>query len=119
MNMNRKRHIYHAYIVTNRHHTVLYTGMTGKGLFRIFEHIEKTNPGFTKRYNLDKLVYLERFTEVRNALAREKQIKKWRREKKIWMIEKYNPGWEDLFLKYTRKANKSNESHPFGGQKKG
>ncbi len=107
--MKRKRHIYHVYIVTNRHHTVLYTGMTGKGLFRIFEHIEKTQPGFTKRYNLDKLVCLERYTEVTDALAREKQIKKWRREKKIRLIEKYNPAWEDLFLKYTRKPIKRSE----------
>lgn len=73
---NRRQHIYHVYIMTNRHHTVLYTGMTGKGLFRIHEHIEQVNPGFTKKYNLDKLVYLERFTKVWDAIAREKQIKK-------------------------------------------
>ena len=101
--MKEKRHIYHVYIVTNRHHTVLYTGMTGRGLFRIIEHIEKINPGFTKKYNLNKLVYLERFTEVTDTIAREKQIKKWSRKKKVWLIEKYNPGWEDLFEKYTHR----------------
>ena len=87
--------------MTNRHHTVLYTGMTGKGLFRIHEHIVKKNPGFTKKFNINKLVYLECFTEVTDAIAREKQIKKWSRKKKVWLIKKYNPGWENLFVKYT------------------
>lgn len=100
----RKKHIYHVYIMTNRHHTVFYTGMTGKGLFRIWEHIEKKNPGFTKKYNISKLVYLERFTEVTEAIAREKQLKKWSRKKKQWLIEKYNPEWKDLFIIHTDKA---------------
>jgi len=103
--MKREKHIYHVYIMTNRHHTVLYVGMTGKGLFRIKEHIEKVKPGFTKKYNLNKLVYLERFTEVLDAIAREKQLKKWSRKKKVWLIEKYNPNWDDLFLKYTQGKN--------------
>jgi len=103
---HRKRHIYHVYIMTNRYHTVLYTGMTGRGLFRILEHIKQKNPGFTKKYNLNKLVYLERFTEVLDAIAREKQIKKWSRKKKIWLIEKENPNWDDLFVKYTNKNSK-------------
>jgi putative endonuclease len=75
--------------------------MTGKGLFRIKEHIDKVNPGFTKKYNLNKLIYMERFTEVTDAITREKQLKKWSRKKKEWLIEKNNPEWEDLFLKYT------------------
>jgi putative endonuclease len=81
--MKRDQHIYHVYIMTNLHHTVLYTGMTGKGLFRIYEHIQKLNPGFTKTYNINKLVYLERFTEVTDAIAREKQIKKMEPEKGV------------------------------------
>ncbi len=101
MDMKRERHIYHVYILTNRHHRVLYIGMTGKGLFRIKEHIDKVNPGFTKKYNVNKLIYIERFTEVTDAIAREKQLKKWSRKKKEWLIEKNNPEWEDLFLKYT------------------
>ena len=80
--------------------------MTGKGLFRIKEHIDEVNPGFTKKYNLNKLVYLERFSEVTKAIAREKQLKKWSRKKKVWLIEKYNPDWEDLFLKYTTQKKK-------------
>jgi len=101
--MRRNKHIYHVYIMTNRHHTVLYIGVTGRGLLRIKEHIDKVNPGFTKKYNVNKLVYIERFTEVIEAIAREKQLKKWSRKKKEWLIEKYNPKWEDLFLKYTNK----------------
>ena len=101
--MKKKKHIYHVYIMTNRYQTVLYVGMTGKGLFRIKEHIDKVHPGFTKKYNLNKLVYLERFTEVLDAIAREKQIKKWSRKKKVWLIEKYNPEWEGLFLKHRNK----------------
>lgn len=104
--MKMKKHIYHVYIMTNRYHTVFYTGMTGKGLFRIQEHIEKKNPGFTKKYNINKLVYLQRFTEVTEAIAREKQLKKWSRKKKVWLIEKYNPHWKDLFLNYTQKKHK-------------
>jgi len=99
--MRKKKHTYDVYIMTNRHHTVLYVGMTGKGLFRIKEHIDKVNSGFTKKYNLNKLVYLERFTEVVDAIAMEKQIKKWSWKKKVWLIEKFNPEWDDLFLKYT------------------
>ncbi len=99
--MRKKNHIYHVYIMTNRHHTVLYIGVTGRGLLRIREHIEKKNPGFTKKYNINKLVYMERFSEVTVAIAREKQLKKWSRKKKIWLIEKQNPEWEDLYLKYS------------------
>jgi putative endonuclease len=75
--------------------------MTGKGLFRIKEHIDKVNPGFTNKYNVNKLIYIERFTEVTDAIAREKQLKKWSRKKKEWLIGKNNPEWKDLFLKYT------------------
>lgn len=100
--MRRKQHIYHVYIMANRHNTVLYTGMTGRVFFRIAEHIENNNPGFTNRYSINKLVYLERFTEVADAISREKQIKRWSRKKKVWLVEKYNLGWVDLFEKYTR-----------------
>jgi len=97
--MKKDQHIYHVYILTNQHHTVLYIGMTGRGLLRIKEHIQKRYDGFTKQYNVNKLVYLERFTEVSEAIEREKQLKKWTRKKKIGLIEKYNSEWEDLLLK--------------------
>jgi len=104
--MNKTNHLYHVYIMTNRWHSVLYTGMTGWGLYRIRQHIEKIKPGFTKRYNINKLVYLEEFADVTDAIAREKQIKRWSRKKKEWLIEQQNPGWEDLFLKYTIRKQK-------------
>lgn len=95
--------MYHTYIMTNRHHTVLYVGVTGRGLLRIMEHIEKKVPGFTSKYNVNKLVYIEEHTEVMDAINREKQLKKWSRKKKVWLIEEQNPDWEDLFLKYVAK----------------
>jgi len=92
--MSFKSRIYHVYIMTNKHHSVLYTGFTGKGAFRVEEHIN-IKPGFTNFYNIHKLVYVELFTEVTEAIAREKQIK-WSRKKKIHLIESKNPHWEDL-----------------------
>ena len=66
---------YHVYILTNRHHTVLYTGVTGNLVQRVFEHRSKTVPGFTSRYNVDKLVFYEEAADPAAAIAREKQIK--------------------------------------------
>jgi len=99
--MSKKRHIYHVYMMTNRHHTMLYIGVTGRGLARIVEHIEKRNDGFTKKFNINKLVYFEAFSQVLDAIAREKQLKSWSRKKKEWLIEMENPNWEDLLLKYS------------------
>jgi len=113
--MKKPKHLYHVYIMTNRWHTVLYTGMTGWGLLRIWQHIEKIKPGFTKRYNINKLVYLEEFTEVTQAIAREKQIKRWSRKKKEWLIEKQNPNWEDLFVKYTTRKKDNNDEYSYPG----
>jgi putative endonuclease len=86
---------YFVYIMTNRART-LYTGVTNDLRRRVYEHREKIIPGFTKRYDIDRLVYFEATTDVRSAIAREKQIKGWRREKKLDLIESMNPGWEDL-----------------------
>ena len=94
--MNQGKHIYHVYIMTNQRHTVLYVGMTGRGIDRIFEHIHKINPGFTSRYNINKIVYYEEYDEVLDAITREKQLKRWSRKKKIWLIERKNPEWKDL-----------------------
>ncbi len=87
---------YHVYILTNQRHTVLYTGVTGNLAQRIRQHKEKERPGFTRRYNVDKLVYLEAYDEVHEALAREKQIKAGSRRKKLDLIHHLNPGWRDL-----------------------
>ena len=95
--MREKEYLYHVYILTNKHHTVLYTGMTGREFFRIIAHKKKLIGGFTSRYNINKLVYWEEFDNVYDAIAREKQIKRWSRKKKIALIEHYNPEWKDLF----------------------
>ena len=75
---------------------VLYTGITGNLPHRIWQHKNKLIPGFTSRYNLTCLVYYERFFYPDAAIAREKEIKGWRREKKIKLIESMNPRWDDL-----------------------
>ena len=88
---------YYVYIVTNKRNTTLYTGVTSNLARRIFEHKQKLVKGFTKRYNLDKLVYYELFKDVNDAIAREKQIKGGSRQKKVDLIEKVNPEWRDLY----------------------
>ena len=98
--MKKANHLYHVYILANQRHTVLYIGVTGRCFGRIEEHIFKKTPGFTSRYNVNKLVYLESFSEITDAISREKQLKKWTRKKKVFLIEKFNPDWEDLYLKY-------------------
>ena len=87
---------YYVYIISNWTSSVLYIGVTNDLIRRIYEHQHKLVDGFSKKYNLTKLVYFEQTTDVMSALEREKQIKKWRREKKNQLINKYNPQWDDL-----------------------
>ncbi|MEW5958350.1 MAG: GIY-YIG nuclease family protein [Chloroflexota bacterium] len=86
---------YYVYIMTNRSRT-LYTGITNDLNRRVYEHKHKLIPGFTSRYNITLLVYFEETTDVKAAIAREKQIKGWLRAKKIALIESVNPRWQDL-----------------------
>lgn len=86
---------YYVYILTNRSRT-FYVGMTDSLERRVLEHKQKLIEGLTKRYDITRLVYCEVFNNVREAVAREKQIKDWRREKKITLIESVNPKWRDL-----------------------
>lgn len=86
---------YHVYIVSN-HSRRLYTGVTNDLQRRIWEHKTAFVDGFTARYIFDRLVYYETFEDVKQAIAREKQIKGWRREKKLELIESVNLGWLDL-----------------------
>ncbi len=86
---------YFVYIMTNRSKT-LYTGMTNNLSRRIEEHRSRRIPGFTRRYSIDKLVFYEQFDSPGDALIREKQIKGWRRSKKLKLIESINPDWIDL-----------------------
>ncbi len=74
----------------------LYVGMTNNLARRVYQHKAKEIEGFTKRYNIDRLVYFEQFSDVRDAIAREKSVKKWRRNKKIELIKSMNPTWKDL-----------------------
>ncbi len=95
--MNREKEC-GVYILTNKVHTVLYTGVTGKGIKpRVWEHKNKLIEGFTKKYNLTKLVYFEICDNMEQAIAREKQIKGGSRAKKIKLIENKNPSWRDLY----------------------
>lgn len=81
--------------MTNKSRT-LYTGVTNNLQRRVYEHKEKLIPGFTAKYNINKLIYYEIFTDINSAIAREKQIKGWLRKKKIDLIESINPEWKDL-----------------------
>ena len=86
---------YYVYIMTNKSGT-LYAGMTNNIKKRVYEHKNKLIPGFTKKYNISRLIYFETFGNVHSAIAREKTIKGWLRKKKIELINKTNPDWEDL-----------------------
>ena len=91
-----KQHNYYVYILSNWNNKVLYVGMTNNLERRLYEHKNKLIEGFTKKYNLDKLVYFEHTDDVNGAIRREKEIKKWRREKKNNLIESLNPNWIEL-----------------------
>jgi len=88
---------YYIYIMTNKRNTVLYTGVTNNLKKRIYEHKAKLVAGFTKKYNISKLVYYEIFDNMYNAIAREKQIKADSRKKKFNLINSINPRWKDLY----------------------
>ena len=87
---------YYVYIITNKRNTVLYIGVTNDLKRRMYEHKNKLIEGFSKKYNLSKLVYFEQTNDIYTAINREKQLKKWRREKKEWLINQMNPQWDDL-----------------------
>ncbi len=85
-----------VYIMTNEHDTVLYIGMTNDLAKRVSEHRAGEIPGFTVNYLCKKLIYYEHCTDVRDAIAREKQLKKWSRTKKVVLVKTLNPHWLDL-----------------------
>jgi len=89
-------HVYYVYILTNIHHTVLYTGVTNDLERRCYEHKQKKIKGFTQKYNVDKLIYFEKFDTVDSAIAREKQIKGFSKGKKLALINKINNEWKEL-----------------------
>ena len=86
------------YIITNKHNTTLYVGVTSDLISRMYEHREKIYPkSFSSRYNLNQLVFYESYYSIEEAIAREKQIKAGSRKKKIALIESMNPKWIDLY----------------------
>jgi putative endonuclease len=91
-----KNHNYYIYILSNWNNKVIYVGMTNDLERRVWGHKNKTIEGFSKKYNLNKLVYYEYTNDINAAISREKEIKKWRREKKNKLIESINSEWKDL-----------------------
>lgn len=88
---------YYVYMLANKHNTVLYTGVTNDLKRRVFQHREKMIDGFTKKYNVSKLVYYEVFDDPENAIIREKKIKAGPRQRKIDLINSLNVEWVDLY----------------------
>ena len=87
---------YAVYILASKRNGTLYTGVTGDLASRVYQHKSRQSGGFTKKYGVDQLVYAEPYSDVHEALAREKAIKKWRRAWKVQLIERDNPEWRDL-----------------------
>jgi putative endonuclease len=87
---------YYVYILTNKSNNVLYIGVTNNLVRRMFEHKNKLLEGFTKKYNLTKLIYFEITEDAESAIRREKQFKNWHRDWKINLINQYNTEWKDL-----------------------
>ena len=88
---------YYVYIATNKINTVFYTGVTNNLLRRIFEHKEKQIPGFTSKYNINKLVWFEVYEDIQEAIEKEKHIKGGSRHKKLQLISSMNPRFKDLY----------------------
>ena len=87
---------YWVYILASKIGGTLYVGVTNDLIRRVYEHREKVVDGFTKKYNINRLVYFEPFDDIMSAIEREKRLKKWTRQWKIRLIETTNPNWDDL-----------------------
>jgi putative endonuclease len=87
---------FYVYFLTNKNNSVMYVGVTSNLERRVYEHKTKQVAGFTEKYNVNRLVYFEETQDVLSAIAREKEIKKWRREKKNRLVVAVNPKWKDL-----------------------
>ncbi len=88
---------YYVYLLASRRQGTLYLGVTNDLVRRVHEHKTKAVPGFTERYGVDRLVWFELYDDPTAAIAREKAVKKWRRDWKIRLIDEQNPEWRDLF----------------------
>ena len=88
---------YYVYILASKRNGTLYIGMTNDLVRRIYEHKQNLVPGFTQQYSVHRLVYYEQTTDSLSAIERERRLKKWKREWKLALIEKFNPTWTDLY----------------------
>jgi putative endonuclease len=100
----RREHRFYVYILQSSSRRALYIGMTNNLHKRVFQHKTHRFEGFTDQYNAVRLVYWERCDDVHKAIGREKQLKGWRREKKLWLIARFNPGWKDLAAEWYESA---------------
>ena len=91
---------YFVYILTNKYQNVFYTGFTDDLERRIYEHRNKVHKGFTAKYNVDKLVYYESFLDNESAMVREKQLKRYKKQWKVNLINELNPNWNDLYIDF-------------------
>jgi putative endonuclease len=89
---------YYVYILASKRNGTLYIGVTSNLIKRVYEHKKNLVDGFTKKYNIHKLVYYEITKDIESAISREKQLKKWNRKWKLKLIEKNNPEWRDLYF---------------------
>lgn len=96
---------YYLYILASRKNGTLYIGVTSDLIKRVWQHKQKLVEGFTQKYNVSVLVYFEEYSDVKDALKREKNMKAWQRQWKIKIIEENNPNWEDLYSKIVQKQN--------------
>lgn len=87
-----------VYILASRRNGTLYVGVTNNLIRRVWEHKQNLTDGFTKKYTVHTLVYYELYSDILHAIAREKEIKKWKRRWKLQLIEKNNPDWKDLYF---------------------
>lgn len=101
-------HNYYVYIVTNKHRTTLYIGMTNDLERRMAEHKNGKIEGFTQRYHVNRLVWFDHYRDVNAAIAFEKKLKGWLRSKKVALIEKQNPRWFDLSADWEQQPNIDN-----------
>lgn len=101
---------YYVYLLTNWNNKVMYVGVTNNLERRLYEHKHKLVEGFTKKYNVNKLVYFDTTADVLAAIGREKQIKKWRREKKNQLVVQMNPEWKDLSLEWGKDFSREDSS---------
>ncbi len=97
LNMLSYQKFFYVYILASNRNGTLYIGITSNLPQRIYEHKNHLTPGFTSRYNVNKLVYFERFDDAKAAIKHEKRLKEWKRNWKKDLIEKFNPDWRDLY----------------------